>query len=595
MPVSIHRTRALALVSACLTLPAIAATIPVDGTLCTLPDAIGAANGNTAVGGCVAGNGADTLELGANVVLTAARGGIVLGGAAGLPDISSTITLVGSPGGTVRLIQRNSQWQCAAADPDAFRLFTVTATGNLTLRNLTLKNGCVAPFSGDAHGGAILVDGGDLTLDNVTVDGHRARSGAGGEAGGGAIAVVNGGDVRIDASRLENNLATSADNLADDAHSGAAYGGALSLRDAASRVSMGTSIVRGNVVLPGSAESAAHGCGGAIALRGGTLSLRSSLLTQNTVNGGATTQSTPGIGRGGALCQTGGTLGVIGSALVENDAIGGAGLGQFGDGDGMGGGISVTSATQSRLENVTISGNRAAGGHEITRGIGGGVVLETAGVVLARVTVAGNTVEGSAGSKAGGLWITHDATIFQSIFADNADGDCRPSTPGLDWSAGYNLVENSGCTLESNDISGLDPRLEALADNGCVTGQQLPDGSCAPTHAIAQSGEFSGGSFLRTASPALDASLCIEGPGLLDQRGYTRPQDIAFVGSANTTCDIGAFEAIDSDADGITNTRDACLGNDASGDVDDDHVCADRDDNDNDPTIGVSLFADGFE
>ena len=43
--------------------PAQAATITVDGTTCTLADAITAANNDTATGGCSAGSGVDTLTL----------------------------------------------------------------------------------------------------------------------------------------------------------------------------------------------------------------------------------------------------------------------------------------------------------------------------------------------------------------------------------------------------------------------------------------------------------------------------------------------------------------------------------------------------
>src|SRR5215212_3444143 len=43
--------------------PALAATINVDGTTCTLVAAITAANNDTATGGCTAGSGADTLVL----------------------------------------------------------------------------------------------------------------------------------------------------------------------------------------------------------------------------------------------------------------------------------------------------------------------------------------------------------------------------------------------------------------------------------------------------------------------------------------------------------------------------------------------------
>jgi hypothetical protein len=50
--------------------PALAATITVDGTTCTLVAAITAANTDMATGGCVAGDpGADTLDLQTDVTL----------------------------------------------------------------------------------------------------------------------------------------------------------------------------------------------------------------------------------------------------------------------------------------------------------------------------------------------------------------------------------------------------------------------------------------------------------------------------------------------------------------------------------------------
>jgi hypothetical protein len=42
---------------------ALASTINVDGTICTLVDAITAANTDTASGGCIAGSPADTIVL----------------------------------------------------------------------------------------------------------------------------------------------------------------------------------------------------------------------------------------------------------------------------------------------------------------------------------------------------------------------------------------------------------------------------------------------------------------------------------------------------------------------------------------------------
>lgn len=66
-----------------------AADITVDESICTLADAITAANTDTATGDCPAGDsGADTIILQADVTLAAA-----------LPEISSTITIEG--GGTL--------------------------------------------------------------------------------------------------------------------------------------------------------------------------------------------------------------------------------------------------------------------------------------------------------------------------------------------------------------------------------------------------------------------------------------------------------------------------------------------------------------
>lgn len=62
--------------------PAYAATINVDGTTCTLADAITSANADMATGGCNGGSGADVLNLTNNINLTAI-----------LPDITSDITI----------------------------------------------------------------------------------------------------------------------------------------------------------------------------------------------------------------------------------------------------------------------------------------------------------------------------------------------------------------------------------------------------------------------------------------------------------------------------------------------------------------------
>src|SRR5689334_2715265 len=69
-----------------------AATITVDGASCTLPDAITAANTDTASGGCTAGSGADTLLLTAPIY-SLATGPYDDEGLTATPCVTSTIVI----------------------------------------------------------------------------------------------------------------------------------------------------------------------------------------------------------------------------------------------------------------------------------------------------------------------------------------------------------------------------------------------------------------------------------------------------------------------------------------------------------------------
>lgn len=114
------------------------ATIVVDGAVCTLADAITAANTDTATGGCPAGSGADTIDLQADVNLTAA-----------LPTIETDLTLNGNG----HTIQRTSG--------EPFDILRVQgANADLTLNNATVSGGATG-----------VVSVGKVTLNNVTLTG----------------------------------------------------------------------------------------------------------------------------------------------------------------------------------------------------------------------------------------------------------------------------------------------------------------------------------------------------------------------------------------------------------------------------------------
>ncbi len=134
-----------------------AAGITVDGTNCTLIEAIESANNDNAAGnGCTDGSGADTITLQSDVTLTAENNNT--DGPNGLPSITSQITIEGA-GHTV---QRSN----ASGTPN-FRIFHVASSGDLTLNNTIVTGGS----SGDNKGGAIY-NNGTMTVSNSTTSGN---------------------------------------------------------------------------------------------------------------------------------------------------------------------------------------------------------------------------------------------------------------------------------------------------------------------------------------------------------------------------------------------------------------------------------------
>ena len=134
--------------------------------VCTLFDQIVAANRDAAYGACPAGDGADTIVLKEDIVLSEV-----------LPQISSAITVEGQG--------------FSISGANAYRIFNVVAQGKLALNNLILRDG-------DAwNGGAIRVGtGGELVLSNSEIRGSSAMAGG---------AIVSYGHLTIRDSSFRNN------------------------------------------------------------------------------------------------------------------------------------------------------------------------------------------------------------------------------------------------------------------------------------------------------------------------------------------------------------------------------------------------------
>ena len=202
---------------------------PVMPAVCPLPDQIIAANTDSAVGACPAGNGADTIYLIRDITLDAA-----------LPPITSEI-----------LIEGNGH---AINGAERFRIFDVDG-GRLTLKDLELRGGSAT------HGGALrLRNGARVEAATIAFVDNSAIS-------GGAIAtesldvVLEARDVRF------------AGNSASD-------GGGAILADG------------GSVTITGSAfvdnRSGDHGFGGALETRRGNVDISNSTFSGNrAAKGGA--------------------------------------------------------------------------------------------------------------------------------------------------------------------------------------------------------------------------------------------------------------------------------------------------------------------
>jgi hypothetical protein len=151
-----------------------------DGDVTALINAINTANGNSE---------ADTINLAAGGTYTLTAVHNDTNGPNGLPSITSEITINGN-GAT---IQRSS----AGGTPD-FRIFHVAAGGDLTLNDVTIRNGKTANGAdgsdgGAGEGGSAGVDGGygggiynsgSLTLNHSTVSNNTTGIGGAGGAGG---------------------------------------------------------------------------------------------------------------------------------------------------------------------------------------------------------------------------------------------------------------------------------------------------------------------------------------------------------------------------------------------------------------------------
>ncbi len=249
------RSLSIALFSLVLALSAHAVEMQIEGPQdsllgaptinhCTLRKAIINSNTDTAAyPQCQAGSGADEIVFNFPGQITTAIAGINEDGAlTGDYDIKQSLTITGHPDGTI--IDGN----------DLDRLFHINPLNTpgvvVTLRNLHIRNG-----TGLGSAGCILMSGGTLNLENVTISGCHV---SGGDGGG---LLMSAGTVNLVNSTISGNTA---------AH----HGGAI--------VNDGGTLNITNSTITNNSSGFSNLTGGIRTL--GTTNLRSSIVSGNAGN-----------------------------------------------------------------------------------------------------------------------------------------------------------------------------------------------------------------------------------------------------------------------------------------------------------------------
>jgi len=176
-------------------------------------------------------------------------------------------------------------------------------------------------------------------------------------------------------------------------------------------------------------------------------------------------------GQGGAIYNaSAGDLHIAASTLYDNNsAKGGA----------------IVNRGSANLINTTVADNQA--------GSLAGALLNAGTCNLIHCTIAENRSD-----TGGGIVNAGTLTLTNCLLADNQPDNCLLETPP--YSRGGNLDSGHSCQLGRLDISGLDPLLGPLADNG------------GPTMTMA----------LPPESPAVDGGIELDGI-VSDQRDAPRP------------------------------------------------------------------------
>jgi len=370
--------------------------------------------------------------------------------------------------------------------------------------SLTLNRCVVRDNLNSSSGGGISVSSANnaiLNINDSTITANGAGSAvAGTSANGAGIQINNAATVTIANTTISNN----ASNNAIAASSASVFGGGLFMIG-------GTTTVTNSTISGNSTAVTGAGATG-VAIAGGIYNQQATLnLTNSSVTGNTAGNFHAGIR---TLAGT-----IAATTNITNSTI----SGNIANGTEGGGVINLATSTANSTTSITgstVSGNQVLGAGGLAGGLENFASTSIAGLAVMNVTnstISGNTAPNAAGSYnigatattnynfstiasntattiGGGIYqdTTGVTNLKNSIVADNT-APTSPDIGGLITSQDYNHVENTtgGTFLVSfgsekgrtiwtnlltlpNDVTGTDPALDALVNNGGTTNTHLP-------------------------------------------------------------------------------------------------------------------------
>ena len=406
----------------------------------------------------------------------------------------------------------------------AGRIFSILPGNDVTIQNLTLKNGTPNEDLFSDNAGGAIYNSGNLTVDNCTFSGNHAHDGKSGSfddlssRGGDGGAIYNIGNLTITDCTFSGNCAGDGGSKKVDYDGPGGSGGFGGAIYNTGDLTVEDCTFSGNCAGDGGSKDIGYfghggdgGSGGAI-YNAGNLTVAGCAFSDNYAGDGGFSYGMVSIG------GDGGSGGAIYSTLISNitnctfsgNHAGDCGGGQLGSDGGSGGAIyssgdlivdscdfsgnhagfggsdfymlsndyggsggAIYSSTNLNIKNSTFSGNYAGNdfGGFINFAGSGGAIYNIGNLTVENCTFsgnyAGNGEYASSGGHGGAIYNTDNLTVDNCIFSGNRAGNgAYGSYSSFGGSGGSGGAINNRSALNIKDSTFID---NSAGDGGYVT------------------------------------------------------------------------------------------------------------------------------